>query len=63
MELEDKELAENKMLELIYLHADKMKVPQVEGMPKITLLNIYLEEREKNEKIFEIMGKTVIKNK
>lgn len=63
MSLDDKNLAENKILELIYLHADKMQVPSVDGMPKITLLNVYLEEREKNEKIFGILGKMVSSSK
>lgn len=34
-----------------------MQTPEVDGIPKTKILDIYLEEREKNEKMFELLGR------
>lgn len=49
------------MLEVIYHEFHKIKIPEVDGIAKTKILNIYLEEREKNEKIFELLGRTHVK--
>lgn len=57
LRIDDRKLAEKKILELIYHSFNKIRTPEVDGIEKLKIINIYLEEREKNDKIFELIGR------
>lgn len=47
---------ERKILELIYANIDKFEVEKVDSIPKKTMITTYVEEREKNNKIYDILA-------
>lgn len=57
IQFSDQASAEKKILEIIYHDFHLMQTPEVDGIPKTKILDIYLEEREKNEKMFELLGR------
>lgn len=54
--MENKHEVERKILELIYANLDKFEVEKVDSISKKTMITIYVEEREKNNKIYDILA-------
>ncbi len=52
---------ERKILELIYGNIDKFEVEKVDNISKKTMITIYVEEREKNNKIYDILATKIWK--
>lgn len=57
VQVEDTAIAQRKILEIVYQHLDKFENYSVDGILKKDIMEIYLQEREKNQKMFELVGR------
>jgi hypothetical protein len=47
---------ERKILKVVYEKLGELEVEEIDGVTKVDIINIYVEERQKNEKILRILG-------